>query len=91
LSVAVSSGGGTITSSPPGISCNTDYTYAGTDSCGYIFPAGTSVTLTATPSSGSTFTEWSGENLTSGPCGLSTTPTCTITMNADEYVQANFQ
>jgi hypothetical protein len=82
LSVAVSSGGGTITSSPPGISCNTDYTYAGTDSCGYIFPAGTSVTLTATPSSGSTFT---------GPCGLSTTPTCTITMNADEYVQANFQ
>jgi phospholipase C len=91
LSVAVSSSGGTITSTPSGISCNTDYTYSGTDVCGYVFPAGTSVTLTETPNSGKTFTDWSGENLTAGPCNLSTSSTCTITLNADEYVQANFQ
>jgi phospholipase C len=91
LSVAVSSGGGTITSTPSGISCSTDYTYSGTDVCGYVFPAGTSVTLTETPNGGKTFTDWSGENLTAGPCNLSTSSTCTITMNADEYVQANFQ
>jgi phospholipase C len=91
LSVAVSSGGGTITSSPSGISCSTDYTYGTSSVCGYVFSAGTSVTLTATPGSGSTFTSWSGENGTAGPCGGSTSPTCTITMNADEYVQANFQ
>ena len=90
LSVAVSNPGGTITSSPSGISCNTDFTYSGTDVCGYVFPAGTSVTLTETPNTGDTFVEWSGENLTPGPCNLSTTSTCTITLNADEYVQANF-
>jgi phospholipase C len=90
LSVAVSSAGGTITSSPTGISCSTDFTFSGTDVCGYVFPAGTSVTLTATPISGGTFTDWTGENGTPGPCNLSTSPTCTITLNADEYVQANF-
>ncbi|MGA2019440.1 MAG: alkaline phosphatase family protein [Candidatus Sulfotelmatobacter sp.] len=89
LSVAVSIPGGTIVSNPPGISCNTDYTYAGTDSCGYVFPSGTSVTLTETPN-GDTFLNWSGENGTAGPCNLSSSSTCTITLNTDEYVQANF-
>ncbi|MFZ0417033.1 MAG: alkaline phosphatase family protein [Candidatus Sulfotelmatobacter sp.] len=91
LSVAVSSPGGTITSSPPGISCNTDYTWAGTDVCGYVFPAGTVVTLTETPNN-DTFKDWSGEGNTAGPCNLSTSSTCTITLSTgtDEYVQANF-
>jgi phospholipase C len=86
LSVAVS-GGGTITSSPAGISCSSDYG----STCGFVFTAGTQVTLTATPNSGSTFTDWSGASNTPGACGNSTSPTCTITVNSDEYVQANFQ
>lgn len=86
LSVAVS-GSGTIASFPSGISCNSDYG----STCGYVFsPAGTSVTLTATPAAGSTFINWAGENGTPGPCGGSTSPTCTITVNSAEYVQANF-
>jgi len=90
LSVAVSAAGGTITSTPSGINCFTDYTYSGTSVCGYVFPAGTSVTLTETPGSSDTFTNWTGENGLPGPCGGSTSPTCTITLNADEYVQGNF-
>src|ERR1017187_4862872 len=90
LSVAVSIPGGTIVSSPPGISCNTDYTFSGTDVCGYVFPSGTVVTLTETPNS-DTFLNWSGENGTAGPCGLSSSSSCTITLSTDEYVQANFK
>ncbi len=92
LSVAVSIPGGTITSSPPGISCYSDYSETGLNPpsvCGYVFPSGTVVTLTETPSS-DTFLNWTGENGTAGPCGLSSSSTCTITLNADEYVQANF-
>jgi phospholipase C len=83
LSVAVS-GSGTITSSPSGISCSTDYG----SSCGFVFPSGTQVTLTV---SGGTFTGWSAGTNT-GPCS-GTSPTCTFTMNQGdaEYVQANFQ
>ncbi|MGA7503016.1 MAG: alkaline phosphatase family protein [Candidatus Sulfotelmatobacter sp.] len=86
LSVAVS-GAGSIASTPSGISCNSDYGSA----CGYVFTAGTSVTLTATPDTGSTFKNWAGENGAAGPCGGSTSPTCTISVNSAEYVQANFQ
>jgi len=86
LSVAVS-GSGTITSTPSGISCSSDYG----STCGFVFsPAGTSVTLTATPDSGSTFTGWAGEGNNPGPC-TGTSPTCTVTVNSAEYVQANFQ
>jgi PKD repeat protein len=51
LSVTVS-GPGSVTSSPSGISCPGD--------CSETYPEGTSVTLTASPSPGSTFTGWSG-------------------------------
>ncbi|KJU84017.1 FG-GAP repeat-containing protein [Candidatus Magnetobacterium bavaricum] len=44
---------------------------------------GTSVTLTATPDSGSTFTSWSGD------CSGSTS-TCTVTMSAARSVTATF-
>lgn len=91
LSVAVKSGSGTITSTPAGISCDTDFTYQGQDVCGYVFPAGTPVTLTATPNTGSTFEGWSSGTNT-GPCS-GTSPTCTFTMSSGdaEYVQAIFQ
>ncbi|HZW81111.1 MAG TPA: alkaline phosphatase family protein [Candidatus Deferrimicrobiaceae bacterium] len=80
LSVAVS-GGGTITSSPAGINCDSDEGQY----CGETFTSGTAVTLTATPNSGGTFTGWSR-----GACS-GTSNTCTITVNSAQYVQANFQ
>lgn len=93
LSVAVASGG-TITSSPAGISCYTDFSETGLNppsACGYVFPSGTQVTLTETPNSGSTFTGWSAGTNT-GPCS-GTSPSCTFTMNQGDavYVEAAFQ
>jgi hypothetical protein len=61
------SGSGTVTANPSGP------TYA----------PGTSVTLTASPASGSVFTGWSG-----GCSGTSST--CTLTMNANTSVTATF-
>jgi hypothetical protein len=67
-------GGGTVTSSPAGINCGTDCTEA--------YNQGTAVTLTATPSAGSTFAGWSG--------ACSGTGTCSVTMNDDKIVTATF-
>ena len=68
------SGAGGVTSSPPGINCGS--------SCSAAFQAGTSVTLTASPASGSTFLGWSG--------ACSGTGNCNVTMNASESVTATF-
>jgi List-Bact-rpt repeat protein/ASPM-SPD-2-Hydin domain-containing protein/centrosomal CEP192-like protein len=70
------SGGGSVTSSPAGIDCPAN-------SCQAFYATGTAVTLTATPSTGSTFVGW-----TNGAC--SGTGTCKITMNADAHVDATF-
>ena len=45
--------------------------------------AGTAVTLTATPDAGFLFVNWSGAR-------ISNAPTCTVTVNANATVQANF-
>ncbi|MHB8879453.1 MAG: InlB B-repeat-containing protein, partial [Myxococcaceae bacterium] len=58
-------GTGTVSSTPAGINCGTD--------CTEDYPFGTSVVLTATPSTGSTFTGWSGG-------GCSGTGTCATTV-----------
>jgi hypothetical protein len=68
-------GDGTITSSPAGINCGS--------TCSYQFVSGTSVTLTATPNSVSSFSSWSGDF-----SGNSTT--FTITMNSNKTVYATF-
>lgn len=68
-------GGGTVVSSPAGISCGT--------SCATTFPTGTRVALTATPSGGSSFAAWSGA--CSGSSAV-----CTVTMSAAQSVVANF-
>ncbi|ESQ14028.1 MAG: hypothetical protein N838_13090 [Thiohalocapsa sp. PB-PSB1] len=76
LSVTKSgTGTGTVESSPAGINCGTD--------CSEDYTAGTSVTLKATPSGGSTFGGWGGA------CSGSST-TCTLTMSAVRSVTARF-
>ena len=68
-------GTGTVASTPSGISCGSD--------CVQSFTAGTVVTLTATPASGSTFTGWSGG-------GCSGTAPCTTSGNTAVTITATF-
>jgi Divergent InlB B-repeat domain len=68
-------GTGTVTSSPAGINCGA--------TCSASFASGTVITLTATPSTGSTFTGWGA-----GPC--EGTGTCTFTISAATTVVADF-
>lgn len=67
-------GTGTVASSPSGINCPT--------TCSATFTSGTSVTLTATPASSSTFAGWSG--------ACTGTGTCSVTMNAPRSATATF-
>jgi Divergent InlB B-repeat domain len=77
LTVAVEgSGSGTVSSSPSGVSCGS--------TCAAQFNHTSQVTLTETPTSGSTFAGWSG----AGCSGTQTT--CQVTMNATENVTASF-
>ena len=68
-------GSGTVTSSPGGINCG--------DACSYAFVYNTAVTLTASPTSPSTFGGWDG-------AGCSGTGTCTVTMSSTQSVTATF-
>jgi hypothetical protein len=68
-------GSGTVTSLPTGIDCGA--------TCSASYSSGTSVTLTASPASGSTFAGWSGS-------GCTGTGTCTVTMDAVKSVSAAF-
>ena len=74
LSVAKSNSG-TVVSTPAGINCG--------NTCTASYAAGNAVTLTATPPPGLAFLGWSGA------CS-GAVPSCTVTMNADTKVQANF-
>ena len=71
------SGSGTVTSSPPGISCGS--------SCTAEFTPGSRVTLTEAAASGWTFGGWSG-----GGCS-GTATTCTVTMSSAQTVTAAFK
>jgi hypothetical protein len=68
-------GQGTIASNLPGINCGTI--------CAFDYNNGTSVTLTAIPDSGSSFSSWGGA------CS-GTNNTCTISMNQAQNVTAAF-
>jgi len=72
-------GDGTVTSSPTGIDCGTL-----TADCTNSYSNSTSVTLTATPGAGQTFTGWSG-----GVCSGSS-PTCAVSMTEARSVTATF-
>jgi len=67
-------GTGTVKSVPAGIKCGA--------TCSADFKAGTTVTLTATPGAGHTFSGWSG--------ACSGKNACTLTMTAAETVGATF-
>ena len=67
-------GSGSVADGTGAIACPTD--------CSHAYTTDSAVTLTATPSSGSTFTGWSG--------ACSGTGTCQVTMNADMAVTATF-
>lgn len=71
-------GSGTITSSPTGLSC------ASPSACVAQFVSGSTVTLTASPISGSTFGNWVGCDTPN-----STNP-CTVTLTANRTVTATF-
>src|SRR2546427_5135707 len=73
--VRAGTGGGTVTSTPAGITCGT--------SCAGNYTSGTAVTLTASAAIGSTFTGWSGG-------GCSGTGSCTVTLSATTTVTASF-
>lgn len=67
-------GSGTVTSTPAGINCGA--------TCAASYPAGTSVTLTATPASGSAFAGWSG--------ACTGTGSCSVALDSNKGVTATF-
>lgn len=69
------SGSGTVASTPSGINCGSD--------CSEVYPAGTAVSLSATPATGYAFSAWSGACTGSG--------TCSLTLSAARSVTATFK
>jgi hypothetical protein len=67
--------GGGVISTPPSISCG--------DTCTALFPAGTTVHLTVTTSSGIKFVDWTGA------CS-GTSPTCDVFLDAPATTTASF-
>jgi endoglucanase len=65
------SGSGTVTSAAAGINCGA--------ACGGSYLGGTSITLTAAPTNGSTFAGWSGACTGTGPCTVAMTATRSVT------------
>lgn len=69
-----SNGSGSVSSFPSGIACGS--------TCTASFPMGSTVTLTATPDSNSSFAGWSG--------ACSGTGSCVVAMNSSQSVTATF-
>ena len=67
-------GNGSITSTPAGINCGS--------TCSFAYPQGSSVSLTASPDIGYSFSGWSGACSGSGAC--------TVTTNSSQSVTATF-
>jgi hypothetical protein len=69
------SGSGSVSSSPGGIDCGS--------TCTHDYAYGASVTLTAAPATGSTFTGWSGACAGTGGCTVSMTEARSVTATFD--------
>jgi List-Bact-rpt repeat protein len=69
------SGSGTISTNPPGLGCASQ--------CAAPFATGSSISITATPSSGSSFGTWVGCDSTSGQ-------TCSLVLNNSRTVTVTF-
>ena len=78
----VGDGAGTVTNGLGDINCTIDGTNE-RGACSSDFVSGTQVSLTAGPTTGSTFTGWSGG-------GCSGAGACTVTMDTDNTVTATF-
>lgn len=77
-----SQGGGTLTSSPSGLSCTLSNASA-TGSCTFAYALNTIVTVTQTPTNGSVFMNWAG--------ACSGTGTCQVPLTASRAVQALYR
>ena len=69
------SGGGSIVSTPAGLSCSS--------TCSYPFPTGTLVSLIASPNQGQTFMGWTGSS-------CSGKGSCSVLMNANQTIGGSF-
>jgi hypothetical protein len=75
-------GTGTVTSTPAGINCGT--------TCSANYASGTSVSLSAVPATGSTFTGWSGPCIGTGSCVVSITAATNVTATFDTTATNTF-
>lgn len=74
-------GSGTVSSSPSGISCGA--------TCSATYAAGTSVTLTAAPASGYSFSGWSGACSGTGVCSVSMSQARSVAANFSQSIATN--
>ena len=93
LTFTVSGNGGieSITDEDGNIKCGKDAsgTAFAEQDCSIDVDKGESVTLTATPSAGSTFSQWSA-SLNGAEFTCTTSNICTVTLNNDTVAQATF-
>jgi len=74
-------GSGTVVSSPGGINCGS--------TCSVSYASGTSVTLTATPATGYSFSGWGGACSGTGSCNVSMTMARSVTANFSQTTASN--
>jgi YVTN family beta-propeller protein len=70
---------------PPQFTCSETNGLPETGTCSASYASGTPVTLTATPTSPSTFATWGG-----ACASFATSPTCNLTISSSQNVTANF-
>ena len=77
-------GNGTVTSTNGDINCTSFPQGYPQGDCQVVYPPGTTVTLTAIPSPGERFINWTG------PCAERTNPVCVVTVTRNTKVSAFF-